>query len=213
MGRHDLAGQKFGRLSVLRFSHVRGGKSLWVCRCECGSERTVYGYSLIGGMTKSCGCLQREGVVSRSTIHGHTSGGAASREHKTWQSMIQRCTNPNAPDFSSYGGRGVRVCERWYSFDNFLADMGHRPTGHTLDRFPNKDGNYEPGNCRWATFKEQANNRRNTIIMAFEGEMRPLSEIMILTGLAQSTIMNRIIRGWPEHKIFDPARKKAGRVA
>jgi len=144
-------GQRFGRLTVI--SRVISGRSKhWLCRCECGRERSLEVHYVVRGKIRSCGCLGGE-------THGHARHGAHTRTYRSWASMIQRCTNPKATGFRYYGGRGITVCESWNSFANFLADMGDRPIGKTLDRMDN-DGNYEPGNCRWATRLQQNRNQR-----------------------------------------------------
>jgi hypothetical protein len=158
----DLTGKRFGRLSVIRESgRDKHNKPLWVCLCDCGEERTILGNSLSRNKTKSCGCLQSDTVTSMSTKHGHAKRGKVSTEHIIWSLMIQRCTNENATNYKYWGGRGISVCDRWlHSFENFLKDMGERPSiNHSLDRKEN-DGNYEPSNCRWATRTEQVMNRR-----------------------------------------------------
>ena len=163
----ELQGKRFDRLVVLRLDGLRKRYFWWICRCDCGKEKSVRGSRLNAGTTRSCGCLQRELSSARVTkaagkysiIHGATRNGKWTREYVTWYAMRQRVNNPRHEHFKYYGGRGIRICRRWRKFENFLADMGLRPQGKTLDR-KNPDGNYEPGNCRWATQKEQIANRR-----------------------------------------------------
>ena len=157
--------KKFGRLRVV--AEAPNGKknhARWLCVCDCGKETTVYARGLRKGTTKSCNCLQRElssiQSKARSTTHGHASHSNRSREYNTWSTMKTRCLNKNYPKYNNHGGRGITICDRWrHSFENFLADMGPRPKNTSIDRI-DVNGNYEPGNCRWATPLQQRHNQR-----------------------------------------------------
>jgi len=157
----DRVGERHGRLIVIeRGPSVRyptQTHSTWVCRCDCGNVVTVRQNNLREGTSNSCGCLRRELAAARHTTHGLSE----SVEYYTWLHMKQRCTNPLATDYEYWGGRGIKVCEEWMcSFEKFLEHVGPRPgDGYSLDRIDN-DGDYRPGNVRWATAKQQASNRR-----------------------------------------------------
>lgn len=163
----DLTGQKFGRLTVTGRDPVNRRPVKWMCRCECGTEKSIYSDALKRGRSTSCGCYRKEASLAVMLANRAAFIGARLRHgmfdtptHRSWNSMLQRCGNPNRDNYEFYGGRGICVCDRWKTFENFLADMGERPEGCTLDRYPNNNGNYEPGNCRWATHAQQMKNRR-----------------------------------------------------
>jgi hypothetical protein len=213
----NIAGEQFGRLLVLRRDGSRYGQAAWACRCACGNEFSVSGSSLRTGATRSCGCLNNEVRAERgrqSRTHGHAV--ARSPTYCSWHHAKARCNWPAHHAFADYGGRGIKMCERWLdSFENFLADMGPRPTGKTLDRYPNPNGDYEPGNCRWATWTEQAQNSRRTRLITLRGETKCMSEWARVLGVAPRVLCDRLKRGWPiERALTIPAaahRKKGHR--
>jgi hypothetical protein len=159
--RIEMMGLQFGRLTVIAsVTSTAKGQARWLCRCECGSEAVIVGAKLRNGHTKSCGCLHDEKAPlnAKKTALGEA---LKTPEWKSWTAMKQRCSWSGHKHYALYGGRGIKVCKRWLdSYETFLADMGRRPSmKHSIDRFPDKEGNYEPGNCRWATQSEQNRNR------------------------------------------------------
>jgi hypothetical protein len=199
---NDKSGRRFGRLLVINLHSKPKGRATWNCQCDCGTVKTIKSSELTAGKTKSCGCFRREVVSKRRKTHGN----AANPTYTTWVRIWQRCTNPKNARWSSYGGRGIAVCERWALFENFLADMGQKPNGLSIDRYPNNDGNYEPGNCRWATNDEQMNNTSRSLgsISAFGKTMTPLQWSKEL-GIPYITIINRLHNGLPADKILGPS--------
>lgn len=188
-----LYGQRFGRLVAIEPYNDRkpGQRTRWRCRCDCGRETVTETHSLRrkNGGTVSCGCLKLEKIRT----HGLTK----SPTYKAWKGMWGRCTQPSSFGYEHYKKRGITVCERWRKFENFLADMGERPAGFTLDRI-NNDGNYEPGNCRWATMREQGNNRSTNLHFEYRGKTYTLAELARETGVSKDILRHRLVRtsGW-----------------
>lgn len=199
----DLTGQKFGRLTVIELAPREGSAfARWACICDCGAEKVVRGQHLRSGTISSCGCYQREcaskmGKSGNGRItHGEGSFKRQSPEYTSWRSMIERCRSPNSTGWHRYGGRGISVCDRWHSFENFLADMGRKPSPHhSIDRIDN-DGNYEPENCRWATNAEQLYNRSCTRRIEYRGQSLTIMEASRISGLPSPTIKRRVLLGW-----------------
>lgn len=194
---YDKVGKRYGRLVVQAYL----GRSFWRCLCDCGKESRVKTDVLNSGKTRSCGCLHADTTRARSLRHGHSPRIKITREYGAWVNMRQRCTNPNVKNYPHYGGRGIRVCERWQVFEDFLADMGPQPLGETLERI-DVNGDYEPRNCIWADYKAQQNNRRNNHLLTFNGETLGVTEWERRTTISRHTLLARERLGLPIEEIF-----------
>lgn len=223
----SLTGNKFGKLLVVALSTHRDLKKncYWICRCECGTLCLACSERLISNQKKSCGCLVKETsarlVRSMNTTHGDARNGKISTEHKAWTSMRQRCNCQTHKFYLRYGGRGITICERWSKFENFLSDMGRKPSPHlTLDRIDN-EGNYEPNNCRWASYSQQQNNRSSNRVFEFNGTSKTLKQWCVQFGINPVTASDRIKRGWtfaramtqPVNKLRTSKLKRVNEIA
>jgi hypothetical protein len=192
-----MIGSKFSHLTVLNFAGKSKNKSLlYECRCDCGNIVIKRGSHLRRHEVKSCGCYRKdETFINNLKLKLIKHGLSKSSTYASWVAMKSRCLNPNHVHYAKYGGRGIGVCQRWLIFENFLADMGIRPEGMTLDRIK-VDGDYCPENCRWANPKQQSRNRNNNHFLTLNGQRCTLSEWSDITGIKKTTIRERLNRGW-----------------
>lgn len=197
--------ERYGRLTIL----AKAGTA-WTARCDCGTEKTVKRKEVLrpGGGLRSCGCLQREAVAQMGRDRNRTHGMKNTPTYRSWTSMRNRCQNPRNVAYANYGGRGIAVDPRWDDFAAFLADMGERPDGCTLDRVDN-GLSYQPGNCRWATAKEQSRNRRTNMVISHARRSMTLSEWAAETGIGRDTIGYRLGVGWSAARaLTEPVRPR-----
>jgi hypothetical protein len=202
----DLTGMRFGKLvAVEPFKKSWCSKYFWKCECDCGKEISCLGSNLLRGNTSSCGCYKDEKIGDLRRSHGLPN----TRIFKIWAGIRKRCNNPKCAAYKDYGGRGIKICERWDKFENFYEDMKDGYADNlSLDRFPNVNGDYEPGNCRWATTAEQNRNRRTNVIVEYNGVSKTLTEWQMVTGIRYSTISNRIKQGWSVEDALSIKTKK-----
>lgn len=199
-------GDTFGRWTVLAYAGKQGTHHCWRCRCICGTLRSVRALRLLSSRSRSCGCLTRERVKEACTRYGR----ALAREHEIWRGMHRRCNDPSCTGYKKYGARGIAVCPRWRDFFAFLDDMGTCPSReHSIDRIDNND-NYEPGNCRWATPKEQGRNRRDNHLLTHAGETLSLAAWAERLGISYSTLRSRrnLLHWSAEKTLTTPVRSQ-----
>lgn len=182
-----------------------------LCKCSCGVEKYIQKGSIRRGETRSCGCFHKKLLSQRELTHGEGRASTRTKEYRAWCNILTRCSNPRIGCYKHYGGRGIRVCERWaMSYENFLADMGRAPSPkHSIDRIDH-DGNYEPGNCKWSTQKEQVRNTRSNVNLTYSGLTLTLAEWAEKVGMRYMTLYSRInAYGWPiERALTKPLRRK-----
>jgi hypothetical protein len=204
-----VVGQTFGGYTVLSESEKKTDKRVYkgfLCRCKCGQENFVTTGNLLRGLAKQCRSCS---ATARATLHNCSRTPA----YNNWRHMLTRCCNPRSRAFAAYGAKGITVCERWRTgFENFLEDMGPRPSPkHQLDRYPNQTGNYEPGNVRWATARQQARNRRNNVNLTVDGKTQSIAAWSAEAGINASTLQRRVATGMsPERAVKTPVRRQAG---
>lgn len=206
----DITGERFHRWIVLSYAGTvsNGDRQThaWNCICDCGSAAVVRGKNLKNGISKSCGCYNKEQTSKASTTHGHSKGYSRTPEYATWVRMIERCYSEGSSGYHKYGAKGISVCDQWKSdFPTFLADMGQKPSSkHSIDRIDNSKG-YEPDNCRWATASEQAYNRTTAHFVVINGVKMHLKEATKLSPVGESAILRRLQKGWSdEEAVFTP---------
>lgn len=207
----DRTGQKHGRWTVINYAGHKTGRSMWFCICLCGTRRVVYANHMSSGRSRSCGCLEVEMSRSRFTTHGMSK----TRPFRIWKQMIQRVTNPNNAAFPAYGGRGIKICERWLrSFELFWRDMQDGYSDKlTIERRDNSS-DYSPENCRWATYKEQANNTRRNHLLTFDGRTMTITQWEKAQGFSDGVLRGRLHHGWTIIRaLTQPARGASKRKA
>jgi hypothetical protein len=195
------SGKRYGRLVVLNYTHSnKDKKACWDCKCDCGNIHNATGKSLRSGKCKSCGCLADETRGDAIATHGYCRGGKRAEYH-VWRSMKERCSNPNNKQYSRYGGRGIKICKRWFnSFAFFIKDMGDKPSpGMTIERI-NNNGGYNPKNCKWATWSEQQNNKSTTRFLVLNGRKETIKQWSEITRIPYQAIVTRLYRGWSEER-------------
>lgn len=193
----NLIGRKFGRLTPLGFLGLASHGARWLCRCDCGTFSIVVTSKLLNGSTVSCACYRRNRLGIQNRTHGQTH----SKMHSLWSGIHSRCYNPKVKSYADYGGRGIRVVERWHSFENFRDDVGERPEGMTIERTDN-NADYGPDNFRWATRSEQSHNKRNNRLVTHNGETKCLAEWIVISGLSEWVLTDGLNRGLSLAEIF-----------
>lgn len=206
----DVAGERYGRLVAIRRLPPVRGKTFWEFRCDCGNLYACRLENVRHSHTRSCGCQKSEDIAARSLTHGHQTGRKESRTLKCYRHAKSRCTNPNDPKYSLYGGRGITMCDRWLeSFPAFLSDMGICPDGKSIDRVDPNQG-YSPENCRWADSHQQARTRTDNVIVNHEGKDIILKDFARIMGVNYKSLHNYVrYKGMSPH---DAAKTLQGRA-
>lgn len=205
MVRKDLLGQKFNWLTVIDWV-INGTRGKWLCKCDCGNERFAKSNELTTGHITSCGCQKSDSISKSTTKHKTIHGKSRSKINTTWKHIKSRCLNKNSKDYKNYGGRGIKICDKWLTFEGFYEDMGDIPKNMSIDRIDN-NGNYCKENCKWSTKKEQNNNRRNTTFLECFGQKKTMKEWCEIKELSYKLLHRRIVLGWDVKRALEtPAR-------
>lgn len=201
MKRLDLTGETFGRLTAIKLSEDRSKGTRWICECSCGKITTVATNCLRTKNTVSCGCYCAEILSKRRKTHGHS----GTKEYTAWRHILDRCLNEKSKKYKDYGGRGITICQEWLNnFESFLSHIGYAPTPkHTVDRI-DVNGNYEPGNVRWATMKQQANNKTNNRIVDLNDGAGPMTfnQQAERLNIPRDRVKMRLLYGWSIEEAF-----------
>jgi hypothetical protein len=201
----DFTARRFGRLIAINREPNQNGRTMWLCSCDCGESTVVWAYSLIEGKIRSCGCLRRETSIQIGSTSMLRHGFYNTRIYHIWEGMKRRCNSPKAIGFKNYGGRGINYCSEWKEPEAFIEwamENGYR-NGLTLDRWPDNNGNYEPGNCRWVPTRVQARNKRNNVFLEVNGERKTVMDWAEELGVKYHVIRTRMLLGWEPERIVN----------
>lgn len=196
-------GQKIGQITAIKMLGKKGHNISWECSCFCGNIFSALSSNIISGNTKSCGCLKAKICREKATIHGMSNTSV----YGLWNNIMRRCYDAKNPAYKNYGGRGIKVCDRWHDFEKFFEDMGNRPEGFSIDR-KNNDAEYSNENCQWSTATEQARNRRDNVFIEINGENKTIAEWSEITGVPYGRINQRRSAGWHDEDLFIPVGQK-----
>lgn len=199
----NITHRRFTRLRVLGYAGCVNGSYKWWCECDCGTIKTYHSSALKSEKTKSCGCIIREFNTSTKTKHGHNADGFITPEYNAFKSAKKRCTNCKHKSWKDYGGRGIEF--RFETFEAFFRELGSRPSDrHSLDRFPNNNGHYEPGNVRWAAIEDQQRNRRSNRLINVNGATVTVAQAAEIVGIPYARLSKRLSAGWPLERALHP---------
>lgn len=196
-----MIGLKYNRLTAIKEIGMGGRGVIYLFQCDCGNTKEASGSEVRTGHIKSCGCYRVDLTIAKNKTHGLVK----TPSYVSWTAMKTRCTNPNSAAYKNYGGRGIKICDKWMTFEGFLEDMGERPHGHSLERIDNSKG-YNKENCRWATNAEQNRNTRQNKFLTKNGKTMCMRDWANETGIPYPTIQDRVRRGWSEDRILERAR-------